>query len=100
MQKQGVDKEKREEFLVCAYLKKKGYQHSIQMFKQESKGTTGDTSIATEQLAFESNIYIDTCMANYFTTFSGGLDQSRYGESYSHLRDWTQTSLDLYKVKH
>ncbi|KYQ91599.1 transcription initiation factor TFIID subunit [Tieghemostelium lacteum] len=86
-------KEKAIDFAVLNYLKKRGYQNAEASFKQELNLPVEMT------VTSEGGVEIDKTqdIAQYLLLYQQRDDPKLYLESYSKLRNWIHSSLDIYK---
>jgi hypothetical protein len=82
------------ELAVLKYLMKKGYKSAEDAFRAESK-----VYPTNEQMALTATLDMDTSVTNQILFYNQEeSNPRRYIYSYQKLREWVDTSLDLYKV--
>lgn len=80
--------------LVSQYLRKKGYLRADVALKQEA----GLQSI--EGLTHNLNLLTDLNVANYIMFYNPNEQYpSIWSDSYASLKEWVESSLDMYKVR-
>jgi hypothetical protein len=80
--------------LVSQYLRKKGYMRAEMTLKEEA----GLQSI--EGLAHNLHLLNDLNVANYIMFYNPNEQYpSIWSESYASLKEWVESSLDMYKVR-
>eukprot|EP01104_Vermistella_antarctica_P008364 TRINITY_DN2087_c1_g1_i1.p1 TRINITY_DN2087_c1_g1~~TRINITY_DN2087_c1_g1_i1.p1 ORF type:complete len:655 (+),score=160.78 TRINITY_DN2087_c1_g1_i1:295-2259(+) len=77
--------------VVLQYLVKKGYKQAETLFRQEAKTQT------LGEKATDSNVELSTTVANYILLYSSNEAPQSYEESYTKLRNWIHSSLDMYQ---
>ena len=89
-------REEQFQHVVLKYLREKGYRGAEQAFRQESRVQTLD-EMALSRAIGEGHVgSVSNAVYLYGTADS---DPARYPESFRRLRDWVDSSLDLYKVR-